>query len=362
MSTPLILTPPAAVSCQSTCPAATTEPVAEEGFSEQYARLLANGTDSTAQAEAGAEEAGLPPTEAIQGGHPSATAVGFDPLLWLMVSATDATAPAPTALPTLWPEQAGLPAATGLVTAGPDAFPASMRLASRGGVDTGVIGDAANPAAGRQKLPAYTAGLPVDHAHDLPVPVRTAVDQILLAAEGDGATPALHGPATTPSALRSSGEPPSLVAHPPLDLVSGASVRDIPATPLPLRAQGWESELAQRVLWMAGRQQQWAEIVVNPPELGLIEIHLRLSGKEASAYFYSPHASVRELLDGSLPRLRELLAGAGIQLGQAQIGQESLQQGRQDAMSLPQPRHSVWRAFAVEAEGHVRQGLVDLYV
>ncbi len=141
-----------------------------------------------------------------------------------------------------------------------------------------------------------------------------------------------------------------------------AFVRESLALQLPLRASGWDTELAQRVVWMAGRQAQWAEITVNPPNLGSIEVHLSLRGNDANAYFYSPHAVVREAIDESLGRLRDMLAAAGIQLGQAQVGRESLTE-RQTSGFLPASGAlGAARTGVDEGPVNVRRGLVDLYI
>lgn len=131
---------------------------------------------------------------------------------------------------------------------------------------------------------------------------------------------------------------------------------------LPLRAPGWEGELAQRIVWMAGRQSQWADITLNPPNLGNLEVHLSLKGNDASAYFYSPHAAVREAIDDSLSRLREMLSAAGISLGQTQVSQESFGERRGGgATGFPRPSQT-----GVERESglpvQLGRGLVDLYV
>lgn len=141
-----------------------------------------------------------------------------------------------------------------------------------------------------------------------------------------------------------------------------ALAREPLALQLPLRASGWDVELSQRIVWLVGRQAQWAEITVNPPNLGSIEVHLALRGNDASAYFYSPHAVVREAIDASLDRLRDLLAAAGIQLGQAQVGQESLT--RQQANGYLEATRAPVVALPGLDEGpaRVRQGLVDLYI
>ncbi|MFN3595326.1 MAG: flagellar hook-length control protein FliK [Thiobacillaceae bacterium] len=141
-----------------------------------------------------------------------------------------------------------------------------------------------------------------------------------------------------------------------------AFAREPLALQLPLRASGWDTELAQRIVWMAGRQAQWAEITVNPPNLGSIEVHLSLRGHDASAYFYSPQAVVREAIDESLGRLRDMLAAAGIQLGQAQVGEQSLTQ-RQAGSFLPTIKLPGAAGIAADdGPVNVRRGLVDLYI
>ncbi len=91
-------------------------------------------------------------------------------------------------------------------------------------------------------------------------------------------------------------------------------------------APGWRQELGDKLVWMVGRQGQTAELILNPPALGSLEVRLNLSGGEAGAQFYSPHASVREAIEAALPRLREMLSSAGLTLGEATISQHSFQQ------------------------------------
>lgn len=91
----------------------------------------------------------------------------------------------------------------------------------------------------------------------------------------------------------------------------------------PLTQTGWPDEMGQRLSWMASNNRQQAELVLNPPQLGRIEITLTLDGDKASASFVSPHAVVRETLENSMMRLREVLADAGVTLGQTHVGAES---------------------------------------
>ncbi|MBK7899025.1 MAG: flagellar hook-length control protein FliK [Azonexus sp.] len=91
----------------------------------------------------------------------------------------------------------------------------------------------------------------------------------------------------------------------------------------PVAHPRWGDDLGNRVVWMARHDEQTARINVNPPELGPLQITLNLSGDQASASFTSPHAEVRQAIADALPRLREMLAGAGIDLGQTHVGAQA---------------------------------------
>lgn len=83
---------------------------------------------------------------------------------------------------------------------------------------------------------------------------------------------------------------------------------------------GWPDEMGQKLTWMTSNNRQQAELILNPPQLGRIEVTLTLDGPQASASFTSPHAAVREALENSMTRLREVLADAGVTLGQTHVG------------------------------------------
>lgn len=108
---------------------------------------------------------------------------------------------------------------------------------------------------------------------------------------------------------------------------SGAAAPATPAPGLrldtPLGQAGWHDEMGQKLTWMVNNHRQQAELVLNPPQLGRIEVTLTLDGDQASVSFASPHAAVRETLENSMMRLREVLAEAGVTLGQSHVGAES---------------------------------------
>jgi flagellar hook-length control protein FliK len=93
----------------------------------------------------------------------------------------------------------------------------------------------------------------------------------------------------------------------------------------PVAAPGWEREIGQKVVLLVGRNEQRAELTLTPPSLGRVEVTLTVSGDQTSALFVSANPTVREALEQALPRLREMLADAGVQLGQAQVSAGSSQ-------------------------------------
>ncbi|UJP05944.1 MAG: flagellar hook-length control protein FliK [Nitrosomonas sp.] len=88
----------------------------------------------------------------------------------------------------------------------------------------------------------------------------------------------------------------------------------------------WGGELAQKVVWMASQQSQVAEIHLNPAHLGPVEVMLNISQDQATAQFVSANPAVRDAIQDALPKLREMLADNGIQLGNVTVGADSFQQ------------------------------------
>lgn len=104
----------------------------------------------------------------------------------------------------------------------------------------------------------------------------------------------------------------------------------------PFGQAGWHDDVGQKLTWMVGNNRQQADLVLNPPQLGRIEVSLTMNGDQATAIFTSSNPAVREALESSLHRLREVLADAGVNLGQTQVGSESpnSQSGRRNENEL----------------------------
>jgi flagellar hook-length control protein FliK len=139
---------------------------------------------------------------------------------------------------------------------------------------------------------------------------------------------------------------------------------DVPATLAvepKVGSPAWDGALGQRVVWMATQHQQVAEMRLNPPNLGPLEVRLTISGDQASAQFVSHHPAVREALESALPRLREMLAESGLTLGNVQVGSESFTQGRaSDQGANGSARQGIFPASEVSEPSPARAGLLAL--
>ena len=96
----------------------------------------------------------------------------------------------------------------------------------------------------------------------------------------------------------------------------------------------WDNALGQRVLWMVSHQHQIAELNLNPPDLGPLQVVLQVADNHAHALFVSQHAQVREAVEAALPKLRDALEAGGLGLGSASVSDGfARQNGQQDARS-----------------------------
>jgi flagellar hook-length control protein FliK len=81
--------------------------------------------------------------------------------------------------------------------------------------------------------------------------------------------------------------------------------------------------LAEKVRWMVNTKNLVAEIRLDPAELGSVHVKVAMSGESASVNFVVQSQLARDAVDNASPRLREMLAEKGIELGQSSVRQES---------------------------------------
>jgi flagellar hook-length control protein FliK len=156
------------------------------------------------------------------------------------------------------------------------------------------------------------------------------------------------------------GAQPVAVATPP---VAGAIAQ-------PVSNPAWGEVLGDRVMWMVGQQQQGAELRLNPPTLGPLEIKLSMSDGQATLTFSTQHMPVKEALEAATPRLREMFGESGINLGSVSVnlGSASQQQGEQQQASRhsqewgqAQPESDFTSMLPTAVTSLGRNGMVDFF-
>ena len=114
-------------------------------------------------------------------------------------------------------------------------------------------------------------------------------------------------------------------SSPQLVLRNAETLTTLPVSPK-VGSAAWGGAVGERVVWMANQSHQIAELHLNPPNLGPLEIRLTVNNDQATAMFVTQHSAVREAIETALPRLREMLADNGILLGNVTVGSESFSQ------------------------------------
>ncbi len=134
-------------------------------------------------------------------------------------------------------------------------------------------------------------------------------------------------------------------------------------------ATGWDQALGQKMIWMVAGAQQSASLTLNPPDLGPLQVVLNVSSGQATANFVAAQPEVRQALEAALPRLREMLGDAGIQLGQANVSAGTPNQHGSFGEQRQASRHVDHTGGATDAPLRAtrstlpvtRQGMVDTF-
>lgn len=87
--------------------------------------------------------------------------------------------------------------------------------------------------------------------------------------------------------------------------------------------------LSERVNMMLSKNLKHVDIRLDPPELGRMQIKLSMNNDQASVQFTVTNQAAREMVEQSLPRLREMMQQQGLQLAQSSV-QHQDSGGRQE--------------------------------
>jgi flagellar hook-length control protein FliK len=120
----------------------------------------------------------------------------------------------------------------------------------------------------------------------------------------------------------------------------------------------WSDELAGKLTVLIGRGVHSASLQLSPEQLGPLEIQISVQNDQTSVWFGAAHAETRTALEQALPRLRELLAGQGLNLSDAGVFREAPRE-RGKSYSPSGASSGDEREFSVAAIA--ARGIVDAY-
>ena len=127
------------------------------------------------------------------------------------------------------------------------------------------------------------------------------------------------GGAPTPSGL-----PASASSASPAAMRAGGEhvMQNLPSAPQ------FTDEVGEQVRVFVNNGLQEARLQLTPAELGRVQITINTDGDNARVVFVAETALARDLLDQSMPRLREMLQQSGIQLAQGDVSDQTESQRR----------------------------------
>ena len=265
--------------------------------------------------------------------------------------------------------------ADGLLAGGATAMPAALTSASLPDMAVGIPPDTSPDSTTPVPAGTLTTSQPASAATDAKAPLQNLLSFAAHLATGQvaAAVPdAIHLGRDLVDAFRSEeGDAPTptgnLLAgvgasNAPLGLARTETVNAMEAPSADLHGGHFDEDVGDAVRWMADQKIGHAHIKVTPNDLGTVEIRLRLDGDRVHADFSSAQAEVRQALENSLPRLRDMLGQHGFQLADADVGQHHTSPSQ--GAASPHGESSADTEALTETPRTVRmtaRGLVDAY-
>ncbi len=145
----------------------------------------------------------------------------------------------------------------------------------------------------------------------------------------------------------------------------------VPGQPVQMQQSGWSEAVVDRVMWLSSQNLKSAEIQLDPAELGRMEVRIDMHKDQTQVTFVSPHAGVRDALEGQMQRLRDMFTQQGMSMDvnvsdqsrgwRGEGGSES--RGRGTAGALGDGDEEVVQGTMEIASSRARgdRGMVDYY-
>ena len=172
--------------------------------------------------------------------------------------------------------------------------------------------------------------MPGKHGLEQPMTASQLVDRLMQAAMPQSATPdanvAGSAPLSMPSATAISAAgslTPSAASG--VNANAGAGLYQAVLSEA-VGQTDWSHSMSKQVVWMANQHIRAAEMRLHPASLGTMDVQLKLDDHTVHVSFASQHGVVRDAIEQSLPRLRDMLAEQGLDLGQSSVSDQGLNQ------------------------------------
>ncbi|MEO8063012.1 MAG: flagellar hook-length control protein FliK [Pseudomonadota bacterium] len=134
-----------------------------------------------------------------------------------------------------------------------------------------------------------------------------------------------------------------------------------PRLSTPVHDARWADALSHRLVMMARDGESTASLKLVPVDLGPLDIQITVRDGEASVHFGAAHPETRNVLEASLPRLRELLGAQGLQLSNASVSHQSGGQNRSEKSSGPAAVGALTEDAEVAGAKAISTSLLDIY-
>lgn len=93
--------------------------------------------------------------------------------------------------------------------------------------------------------------------------------------------------------------------------------------PLQLTKELANEQVAEKVQMMMSKNLKNLDIRLDPPELGRMQIRMTMNNDVANVHFTVNNPQARDIIEQTLPRLREMLAQQGMQLADSSVQQQN---------------------------------------
>jgi len=137
----------------------------------------------------------------------------------------------------------------------------------------------------------------------------------------------------------------------------------------PFGNERWQTAMNQHVMNMVGSGDDVASLTLSPPDLGPIQVVLKVDNQSVNTSFITDNPLVRQALEDGMQDLRERMQSQGLQLGQTFVGDGQQAQQHFEQQTSRQGGQSSGTAGETDAvlapqaiKTTVARGLVDTFV